>query len=87
VRLRWASRDTDLAQVNTRYYRDSSASSLKVAHFNERELDLGVNLRDLIDQRWESFDEILKPLAWSKHKFHLVCHGREASQKLAFRTV
>ena len=61
----------DLAPVNTRYYRDSVGKLAEaVAHFNGRDLDLCVNLGDLIDQRWESFDEILKPLARSKHKFH-----------------
>jgi manganese-dependent ADP-ribose/CDP-alcohol diphosphatase len=61
----------DLDPVNTRYYRDSIGKLTEaITHFNERELDLCVNLGDLIDQHWKSFDAILKPLARSNHKFH-----------------
>ena len=61
----------DIAPLRTRFYRQSIGKLTEaVEHFNRLDLEWCVNLGDLIDQRWESFDEIFKPLARSRHKFH-----------------
>ena len=61
----------DIEPTRTRFYRQSLGKLTEaVEHFNGLELDWCVNAGDLIDQRWESFDAILQPLARSRHKFH-----------------
>ena len=63
----------DIPPIATRHYRESIKKLTEaVAHFNAHELDFCVNVGDTIDKDWKSFDEILKPLAASKHKFHHV---------------
>jgi manganese-dependent ADP-ribose/CDP-alcohol diphosphatase len=66
--------DPQFADINprkTRFYRESTGKLTEaVEHFNGLDLAWCVNLGDLIDQRWESFDAIFKPLAQSRHKFH-----------------
>lgn len=43
-----------------RYYKNSIAKLKKViTHFNDRELDFVVNLGDMIDREWESYDKVL----------------------------
>jgi manganese-dependent ADP-ribose/CDP-alcohol diphosphatase len=68
--------DAQFADINprrTRFYRQSIGKlSEAVEHFNGLELDWCANTGDLIDQRWESFDAIFKPLTKSRHKFHHV---------------
>lgn len=55
----------------TRFYRHSLEKlGNAVEHFNRHELAFCVHLGDLIDHTWGSFDEILKPLAESRHAFH-----------------
>ena len=63
----------DIDSRRTRFYRQSIGKLTEaVEHFNGLDLDWCVNAGDLIDQRWESFDAILKPLGRSRHKFHHV---------------
>lgn len=55
----------------TRFYRQSLGKLTEaVEHFNGLDLQCCINLGDLIDKGWESFDEVLKPLAKSRHAFH-----------------
>ncbi|MCX6926037.1 MAG: metallophosphoesterase, partial [Verrucomicrobia bacterium] len=78
----------DLAAVNTRYYRDSIDKLTEaVAHFNGLELDFCLSLGDLIDQRWESFGEILKPLDRSKHKFYHVLGNHDFTVPDEFKSL
>lgn len=61
----------DIDDKGTRFYRKSIGKlDAAVEHFNGRDLDFCVHLGDLIDQQWRSFDEILKPLARSRHRWH-----------------
>jgi hypothetical protein len=61
----------DVEPKGTRYYRASPRRlGEAVEHFNGRDLSFCVNLGDLIDHDWKSFDEITKPLAGSRHRFH-----------------
>ncbi len=41
-----------------------------VEHFNRRDLAFCVHEGDLIEKDWKSFDDILKPLAASRHRWH-----------------
>ena len=55
----------------TRFYRQSLGKLAEaIEHFNGLDLRWCVSGGDLIDKGWESFDEILKPLARSRHAFH-----------------
>ncbi|MCX6951043.1 MAG: metallophosphoesterase [Verrucomicrobia bacterium] len=61
----------DIEAKGTRYYRASVGRLAEaVEHFNGRDLAFCAHLGDLIDQQWKSFDEITKPLAASRHRFH-----------------
>lgn len=61
----------DIEAKGTRFYRASVARlGAAVEHFNGRDLAFCVHLGDLIDRDWRSFDEILRPLAGSRHRFH-----------------
>jgi manganese-dependent ADP-ribose/CDP-alcohol diphosphatase len=61
----------DAPAAGTRFYRQSIAKLTEVvAHFNQRDLAFCVNLGDLIDRDWRSYDAILAPLAKSRHPFH-----------------
>jgi len=63
----------DVDPAGTRFYRRSIAKLTEaVAHFNERDLAFAVNLGDLIDRHWSSYEAILAPLARSRHAFHHV---------------
>jgi hypothetical protein len=63
----------DVTPAGTRHYRQSVAKLTEaIAHFNDCELAFGVNLGDLIDRDWASYDAILEPLAQSRHPFHHV---------------
>ena len=63
----------DIPDRGTRAYRASVAKlGAAVDHFNGRPLDFCVNLGDTIDREWRSFDEILKPLAASRHRWEHV---------------
>jgi len=56
---------------NTRFYRQSIGKLAEAVEcFNGLDLRWCVNVGDLIDRRWESFDEVFKPLAKSRHAFH-----------------
>jgi hypothetical protein len=61
----------DVDDKGTRFYRQSiSKLGAAVEHFNGRELAFCVHLGDLIDREWKSFDEITRPLAASRHRWH-----------------
>lgn len=61
----------DVDDKGTRFYRKSLAKlGEAVEHFNGRELAFCAHLGDLIDREWRSFDEILQPLARSRHRWH-----------------
>ena len=58
----------DADPLGSRFYRQSIGTlATAVEAFNRQELDLWVHLGDLIDRKWESFEEILKPVATSRH--------------------
>jgi hypothetical protein len=60
----------DIPPAGTRYYRTGVPRLAEaVEHFNGRELAFCVHLGDLIDREWRSFDEILRPLADSRHRW------------------
>ncbi len=61
----------DIEPTKIRFYRKAIARlGEAVDHFNGRQLDFCAHLGDLIDRDWKSFDEIMKPLATSRHRFH-----------------
>lgn len=61
----------DVEAEKTRFYRQSVGKlGAAVEHLNRQELACCLHLGDLIDRQWRSFDEILKPLATSRHRFH-----------------
>ncbi len=61
----------DIDAKGTRFYRQSIGKlGAAVEHFNGRDLAFCVHLGDLIDREWRSFDEIAKPLAKSRHRWH-----------------
>ena len=61
----------DIADKGTRFYRNSLKKlGDAVEHFNGRNLDFCAHLGDLIDREWRSFDEITRPLAASRHRWH-----------------
>jgi 3',5'-cyclic AMP phosphodiesterase CpdA len=61
----------DIDPGRTRFYRQSIGKLAEaVEHFKGQDLEWCVNVGDLIDRRWESFDEVFRPLAKSRHKFH-----------------
>ena len=75
----------DIPPVASRFYRQSIGKlGDAIEHFNGRQLDFCVNVGDTIDQQWKSFDEMLKLLAKSKHKFYHVLgnHDFEVEQEL-----
>lgn len=61
----------DVEAKGTRFYRQSIAKlGAAVEHFNGRDLAFCAHLGDLIDREWRSFEEISKPLASSRHRWH-----------------
>lgn len=61
----------DVDAKGTRFYRQSIGKlGAAVEHFNGRKLAFCVHLGDLIDREWRSFDEITRPLAPSRHRWH-----------------
>lgn len=61
----------DIDAKGTRFYRQSIGKlGAAVEHFNGRDLAFCVHLGDLIDREWRSFDEILRPLTKSRHRWH-----------------
>ncbi len=61
----------DIDDKGTRFYRNSLKKlGEAVEHFNGRNLDFCAHLGDLIDREWRSFDEITRPLAASRHRWH-----------------
>jgi 3',5'-cyclic AMP phosphodiesterase CpdA len=61
----------DIDPWSTRFYRQSiSKLTEAVARFNESDLSFCVNVGDLIDRGWQSYDAIMEPLISSRHKFH-----------------
>ena len=63
----------DVPDKGTRFYRASIGKlGAAVEHFNRTDLAFCVHLGDLIDREWRSFDEIMRPLAASRHRWHQV---------------
>ncbi len=61
----------DIDAKGTRFYRQSSPKlGAAVDHFNGCDLAFCVNLGDLIDREWGSFEEILKPFGRSRQPWH-----------------
>lgn len=61
----------DVVDKGTRFYRKSIGKlGAAVDHFNERNLEFCVHLGDLIDREWRSFEEIKRPLATSRQRWH-----------------
>jgi len=61
----------DIDPGGTRFYRQSIEKlGAAVEHCNGRELAFCVHLGDLIDREWRSFEEIQRPLARSRHRWH-----------------
>ena len=76
----------DIDPRNTRFYRQSIGKLAEaVEHFNGLDLKWCVNVGDLIDSRWESFDEVLKPLAKSRHQFHHLLGNHDFEVPDAFK--
>ncbi|XZE34815.1 metallophosphoesterase [Pirellulaceae bacterium SH501] len=63
----------DVPTLGTRYYRKSIRKLTEaVEHFNEQRVDLSINLGDLIDRNWNSFDAMTDVLSKSKSPFYHV---------------
>jgi manganese-dependent ADP-ribose/CDP-alcohol diphosphatase len=76
----------DIDPWNTRFYRQSIGKLTEaVGRFNGLDLKWCVNVGDLIDSRWESFDEVLKPLAKSRHPFHHLLGNHDFEVPDAFK--
>ena len=61
----------DVDDKGTRFYRKSLGKLADaVEHFNGRDLAFCAHLGDLIDREWRSFNEITRPLAASRHRWH-----------------
>lgn len=61
----------DVEAKGTRFYRKSiERLGAAVEHFNGRPLAFCVHLGDLIDREWKSFDDITRPLARSRQRWH-----------------
>lgn len=61
----------DIEPTRVRFYRKAVARlGEAVDEFNRHKLEFCAHLGDLIDREWRSFDEIMKPLAASRHRFH-----------------
>jgi hypothetical protein len=61
----------DIESRGTRFYREGLPRlAAAVEDFNRRDLAFCVHLGDLIERDWPSFDDILKPLAGSRHRWH-----------------
>lgn len=63
----------DAPAKGTRFYRNSPVKLADaVAHFNTLDLDGCVNLGDLVDRDWSSFDPMLRILKRSRHRVYHV---------------
>ncbi len=61
----------DVEAKGTRHYRRSLAKLAAAVEFlDSRPLAFCVHLGDLIDREWRSFDDILRPLGASRHRWH-----------------
>lgn len=61
----------DIDSKGTRFYRESIAKfNEAIDHFNSLSLRFCVNLGDLIDMHWASFDAVAKPMERLKHTIH-----------------
>jgi 3',5'-cyclic AMP phosphodiesterase CpdA len=70
----------DVEPSPTRFYRQAIPRLTEaVEHCNGRDLAFCVHLGDLIDRSWSSFDEILKPLSRSRHRWHQLLGNHDFS--------
>jgi len=77
----------DAESVGTRFYRHSIAKLTEaVTHFNRLDLAFCVNLGDLIDRDWKSYDAITEPLAASRHPFHHVLGNHDFEVAADYKT-
>lgn len=61
----------DIDARGTRFYREGLPRIAAAAEdFGRRDLAFCVNLGDLIEKEWTSFDAMLAPLAASRHRWH-----------------
>lgn len=61
----------DVGDKGTRFYRASIEKlGAAVEEFQREDLAFCVHLGDLIDRQWDSFTEISRPLAPSRHRWH-----------------
>jgi manganese-dependent ADP-ribose/CDP-alcohol diphosphatase len=81
--------DVQFADVDpgqTRFYRQSIGKLTEaVEEFNRLDLRCCVNLGDVIDRGWESFEQVFKPLARSRHKFHHLLGNHDFEVPDAFK--
>jgi manganese-dependent ADP-ribose/CDP-alcohol diphosphatase len=81
--------DVQFANVEpgqTRFYRQSIGKLAEaVEEFDRLDLRWCVNLGDLIDRGWESFEQVFKPLARSRHKFHHLLGNHDFEVPDAFK--
>lgn len=76
----------DAEPLGTRFYRESIGKLTEaVTHFNALDLAFSVNLGDLIDRDWSSFDAILKPLRASRARFYHVLGNHDFDLPDAFK--
>ena len=63
----------DVPALGTRFYRKSIQKLTEaVEHFNEQRVDLSINLGDLIDRNWSSFEAMTGVLGRSKSPLYHV---------------
>ncbi|MES2694087.1 MAG: metallophosphoesterase [Verrucomicrobiota bacterium] len=77
----------DVEPKGTRYYRlGKTRLEEAVEHFNGRDLAFCVHLGDLIDRAWSSFDDMAKPLAASRHRWHQLLGNHDFEVADEFKT-
>lgn len=76
----------DIAPAGTRFYRRSPAKLAEaLAHFDTRPVAFGVNLGDLIDRDWASYDVMLDLFGKCRHRFHHVPGNHDFDVADAFK--
>lgn len=61
----------DVPAAGSRFYRESLGKfGAAIEQFNKQDLAFCIHLGDFIDRKWESFEEVIKVQAGSRHRFH-----------------